>query len=79
MTTLKQYFSVIEVVCRNITKVVKNVKCNDVNTTINTLLEEIEKRKNQYFLMLGTTPTSRKKGGWSNFVGDICINNCMIL
>jgi len=71
ITTLKQYFSVIEAVCKNVTKVVKNAKCNDVNTTINTLLEEVEKRKNQYFLMLGTTPSSRKKRGLFNFVGDM--------
>ena len=42
-----------------------------MNTTINSLLEEVEKRKNQYFLMLGTTPSSRKKRGWFNFVGDM--------
>lgn len=71
ITTLKQYLVVIEVVCRNVTKVIKNAKCNDVNTTINSLLAEVEKRKNQYFLMLGTTPTSRKKRGWFNFVGDM--------
>jgi len=76
ITTLKQYFSVIEVVFKNVTKVVKNAKCNDVNTTVNSLLEEVEKRKNQYFLMLGTTPTSRKKRCLFNFVGHSRRRGC---
>ena len=42
-----------------------------MNTIINSLLEKVEKKKNQYYLMLGTTPTSRKKRGLFNFVGDM--------
>lgn len=53
MKTLRYYFSSIIIMGNNVTRNVKNARCNELNTTVKSLLEGVESRRIKYFLILG--------------------------
>lgn len=75
LTTLRTYFNRITDLCNSVQSIITKTRCDDINNTITTLLEEIEIRKNHYYMIIGETPEiksePREKRAILNFVGDL--------
>lgn len=70
--TFKLYFTSITKMCNNVTRKIENARCNEMNTTVESLLKAVENRKTQYFLMLGEKSLDhRTKRGIFNLAGNM--------